>query len=170
MRFIAKILLIAFVALGAVGSASAIEVRKLTYHDLDHWLGEPSRSAAARHFADTTIQMKVTRRGGGGVAGAPPVGPLIMYLSKNGKLLSWTSGGETVGTGSWEIKDMGLGVQIPCYYFDLQGGRSDCFFGGTANYQQQTAGNPFGLKAGESVPARLSSSSTILSLAQKLGL
>ncbi len=169
LKFARTFALALSVALSPVTATQAIEVQKLTYHDLDSWLGKSGRPAA-KHFTNTTLLINVTSRGSGGMVGAPPKGPLIMYLGKGGKMLSWTPKSKAVGTGTWGIKDMGMGIQIPCFYFDLPKGKSDCFFGGTANYLQTTPGNPFGLEAGAPVPAKMSSSSTIVSLAKKLGL
>ncbi|MEO6395498.1 MAG: hypothetical protein ABIO40_06270 [Devosia sp.] len=169
LSFLRAVMILIVVSLTAASPARSLDVSSLTYDDLFAWLGKSGRLAAA-HFADRTFLIKVTKQGVGDMISAPPVGPLIVYLSKAGGLLSWNLRTKVVGTGSWAIKELDFGTQIPCLYFDLPGGKSDCFFGGVANYLQMTSGNPFGLKAGQAVPTKMTSSSTIATLAKKLKL
>lgn len=153
----------------AASSAFGLDVEPLSWRDMDRWLSGSVKQITNR-FANKTIQIKVTSRALGGLKGGPPTGPLILYLAPGGKMLTWTSGSKTVGTGRWEIKTLAGTVEIPCFYFDGPKGPSECFFGGSANYVEAAKGNPFKLAAGAPVPARLSGSNTISSLAGKLGL
>jgi hypothetical protein len=153
----------------AVPAASALEVQSLAGRTIDEWFSGSAAQIKAR-FVNTTIEIKVTSRALGGMRGGPRTGPLILFLGKGGAMLSWAAGAKTVGSGRWEIKSYGAGVALPCFYFDGPQGRSECFYGGAANYAQATAGNPFKLKAGAPVPTSLGGSATIASVASKLGL
>lgn len=152
-----------------IAAATAAEVQQLSWQVVDQWLSGSASTIAGR-FANKAVQINVTSRSLGKLKGGPSKGPLIVYLGKGGAMLTWTSNARTVGTGRWEIKSMGLGVEIPCFYFDGPKGRSECFFGGTANYVQAATGNVFGLEAGAAVPAKLSGKASIASLSAKLGL
>jgi len=147
---------------------TAAEVSRLDWRAMDQWLAGSTGKATTR-FSNNTIQINVTRRALGNLKGGPQVGPLIMYLGKGGNMLAWTAKGKVVGTGRWDVVDMRL-ANILCFYFDGPKGRSECFWGGSANYVQITAGNVFHLIAGEPVPTRLSGRDTIQSLIHKLGL
>ena len=152
----------------SAGNAGAAEVQQLGWQVMDQWLtGTPGKITG--RFTNKTVQINVTQRSRGDLKGGPPLGPLIMYLGKGGSMLAWTAKGKVVGTGRWEIREMQF-ISIPCFYFDGPKGRSECFFGGTANYVQAASGNVFGLKAGMPVPAKLSGKATIASLTNKLGL
>ena len=152
----------------AVSSSSAAEVEKLSWRVMDHWLSGSAGQITSR-FTNKTIQIKVTRKALGKPQGGPPTGSVILYLAKGGRMLTWTANAKAVGTGRWEIKSMGMDVEIPCFYFDGSKGRSECFFGGTANYVEAATGNVFGLEAGALVPSRLGNG-TISGVARKLGL
>lgn len=169
MKLVRSVALAAMLGALAIPAASAAEVQQLTWQVMDQWLSGSASKITGR-FANKTIQINVTSRSLRNLKGGPAKGPLIIYLGQGGAMLTWTANAKTVGTGRWEIKSMGMGVEIPCFYFDGPKGRSECFFGGTANYVQAATGNVFALKAGAAVPAKLSGRASIATMSEKLGL
>ncbi|MDB5530234.1 MAG: hypothetical protein JWR51_3337 [Devosia sp.] len=152
-----------------VGSAQALDIVRMDYHDVDHWVGMPARELRAT-LADKTIHIDVTSRAVGSLRPLLGTGALILYTAPGGQLLWWTSKHDTIQTGRWTSTTLTEGWELPCFQFDAANGRSDCYFGGAANYKEWTAGNPFALRASAPPQVPMSSRSSLADLARKAGL
>lgn len=154
------------VVLMSMGQAAAIDVQRMTYHDVDKWVAMPAKQLRAT-LANKTIRLDVTSRAVGDHKPVLGTGSLIMFTAPGGKLLWWTAKSKTVRTGSWTSTTLMEGWELPCFRFDAPGGQTECYFGGAANYKEWTKGNPLQLQAGAELKAGRSS---ISDLAKKLGL
>lgn len=164
MKHVAALAGLLVALLTFVGPAVAVDVHSMTYRDVDKWVAMPARQLRAT-LADKTIRIEVTGRAVGEMRPVLGLGSLIVYTLPGGKLLWWTPKVKTVQTGTWSTTTLMEGWELPCFRFNFAGGRTECYFGGAANYKEWTEGNPFQLRAGSELDAGRSS---LASFARKL--
>jgi hypothetical protein len=153
----------------SIGQAAALDIHKMGQSDINEWIAMPANELRAT-LSGKTIHINVTSRAVGTFKPVLGTGSLILYAAPGGALLWWTAKHETIQSGAWTTETLTEGWELPCFKFDAPGGRTDCYFGGAANYEEWTSGNPFQLRAGAVPAVEMTSRSTIRELARKAGL
>ena len=168
MSLVSKLLVVTLGLLAVTAPARATDVKPLDWREMDRWLGQPVNQVEST-LADKTLRIELTQDSVGSLRSTLGSGSVFLYISTNRTLAWWTSQYETVQSGRWSVTELFPGTSLPCFQFETSHGLSDCFSGGTANYREWAAGNPFELDAGAVPNVSITGRSTLRDLARQLG-
>ena len=154
-KFIAALagLLAAFLVASPAASLD-IEVREIDRALRNQYMSA-SMPEAHRLLAGYTVLTKARGFSGRVQAVIPFSSVAVLYMAPNGEVLAWSDKSARVEAGRWQIQANGR--NDVCLFFPMGKGAGACtnLFINNAWIEQSTKGNPFGLKAGASVPFKM---------------